>query len=80
MYINVFVSAFLGRNANIEAKDEDSCTPLLKAASYGRKQTVAVLLDHDANVEQIDSKGRTALHWAVKGNHASTAKVYANVP
>lgn len=63
------------RKADIEAKDEDSFTPLLTAASYGRTKIVDILLRHGADVEQVDHKGRTALHWAVKGNHKNTAVV-----
>lgn len=62
--------------ANIECKDHDSFTPLLTAASYGRTKIVGILLARQADVEQTDLNGRTALHWAVKANNKNTMQVH----
>jgi transient receptor potential cation channel subfamily A protein 1 len=67
------VEFLLDKDADIESKDEDSFTPLLTASSFGRTKVVEVLLQQNADVEQTDLNGRTALHWATKGNHKNTA-------
>lgn len=53
--------------ANIEAKDNDGCTPLhLSACVEGLPAAVSVLLRHGAEKDAIDNQGRSALHTAVE--------------
>jgi ankyrin repeat protein len=53
--------------ANVDATDKQFQTALMKATSYGLKQTVKVLIDHHANVNLRDANGRTALMHAAAG-------------
>lgn len=47
--------------------------PLLVAASHNHSEIIEILLDHGANVDQMDSSERTSLHLAVSnGNKEST--------
>lgn len=44
-------------------------TPLLVAASSGRQENVAALLDVGAKLDAVNDKGQGALHYAAsKGN------------
>ena len=47
--------------ANIEARDVDGSTPLIRAAGHGATDVVKVLLEKGANIEATDSGGDTAL-------------------
>lgn len=58
----------LAHGANIEHKDKKGCTSLILAASAGHAVTVAILLDHNANIEaQSDRTKDTALSLACSG-------------
>lgn len=50
-------------------------TPLIKAAMKGHTEVVRMLLDHGAMPSCKDSAGRTALDWAKRHGHTSTAEV-----
>ncbi len=57
--------AMMGANPKwITARDENSCTPLHDAATYGHRDAVKWLLDHGANVNAIAYNGFTPLHLA----------------
>jgi serine/threonine-protein phosphatase 6 regulatory ankyrin repeat subunit A/serine/threonine-protein phosphatase 6 regulatory ankyrin repeat subunit B len=45
--------------------DTEKTTPLQDAAALGNKDIVLCLLEHGADVDKQNSKGRTALHRAV---------------
>ena len=58
----------LAHGANIEHRDKKGCTPLILAASAGHAVTVAILLDHNADIEaQSDRTKDTALSLACSG-------------
>ena len=58
----------LAHGANIEHRDKKGCTPLILAASAGHAMTVAILLDHNADIEaQSDRTKDTALSLACSG-------------
>ncbi|KAH8803357.1 hypothetical protein F5884DRAFT_847191 [Xylogone sp. PMI_703] len=59
------VKVLLKRGADIESKDFDGKTPLLRAAIEGDKTVVELLLKNGANIESKDSSGKTPLSWAV---------------
>jgi ankyrin repeat protein len=56
-----------GGNIDTHSK-RDGGTPMHRAASAGRVEAIATLLDAGANVAAVDNVGRTPLHWA--GWHA----------
>ncbi|MCE9507770.1 MAG: ankyrin repeat domain-containing protein [Alphaproteobacteria bacterium] len=60
-------------------KTYDGYTPLTYAVNYGRPEIVTALLDHGVDVNQRDTKGRTALFYAVHSEprHPGMAKVLA---
>ena len=58
----------LAHGADIEHRDKKGCTPLILAASAGHAVTVAILLDHSADIEaQSDRTKDTALSLACSG-------------
>ncbi|KAK3943073.1 ankyrin repeat-containing domain protein [Diplogelasinospora grovesii] len=57
------------REATINAKDADGCTPLHLAANINRVSLIPALLDRGADLSICDAKGRTPLHT-----------LYASVP
>lgn len=57
----------LEAGANVNAADKEGQTALMKAAGYGFKQAIKVLIDHHADVNLKDASGRTALMHAAAG-------------
>lgn len=61
---------FLIKNkANIEAVDNQKCTPLLLAAKKGFTKSMDVLLRYGANIYAADARNWTALHFAAFNYH-----------
>jgi ankyrin repeat protein len=58
------VRMVLEHGADVNARTQDSLTPLLVAAIYGNIEVVRVLLEHGADVGTEDKEGRTPLHEA----------------
>lgn len=58
---------------NVEACD--GSTPLHIAARYGSITHIQWLLEKGANVNVIDSEGRSALHWAAANNNDSADEI-----
>lgn len=55
------VDLLIKHGADIEARDEEEATPLIRAAAFGQTGIVRALLDHGANVGAKDKYGNTAL-------------------
>jgi len=55
------VQLLVGHGADIEARDEEGATPLMRAAEFGQTGIVRALLEHGAKVEAKDKYGNTAL-------------------
>ncbi|HEV2613102.1 MAG TPA: Dot/Icm T4SS effector AnkH/LegA3 [Gammaproteobacteria bacterium] len=55
--------------------DEYGFRPLVEAAIANKKNIAELLLDHGAMVDQEDSTGRTALHWAVENSNAGLCEL-----
>ncbi|OGP59447.1 MAG: hypothetical protein A2V67_07510 [Deltaproteobacteria bacterium RBG_13_61_14] len=55
----------LGQGADVNARDEEGCTPLLWAVFAGEKDVVELLLARGADIRRANNDGETPLHWAV---------------
>ena len=55
---------------NVNCCDRNGCTGLMKASLNGHHDLVKALLGAGANVNARDALGQTALHYAVRGQHA----------
>ncbi|CAH1795593.1 unnamed protein product [Owenia fusiformis] len=58
--------------ADLNAKDIDNFTPLLCASWKGHSKTVRFLLDHGAQIAEVDCSLKTCLHWATECNNYET--------
>ncbi|KAL3452045.1 ankyrin repeat-containing domain protein [Aspergillus insuetus] len=54
------------QKADVNAFSQRGTTPLLLASFNGDSKVAMLLIDHGANVEARNKKGRTALHIAAK--------------
>ncbi|KAK8059090.1 Ankyrin-3 [Apiospora saccharicola] len=67
----------------VEDINVGSSTPLMEAAMNGNEDIASMLLKHDASVERVDAKKRTALHYAQIGkgsNVATLSKSFLDAP
>ncbi|RYP17992.1 hypothetical protein DL765_004211 [Monosporascus sp. GIB2] len=69
------ISALLEHQANIDAVDQDSKTPLLCAVHLGLDGLVSFLLDSGAGMELKDGYGRTALSLAATNGYEAIVKL-----
>jgi ankyrin repeat protein len=65
------VSFLLGQGAQADSRDEDGTTPFISACDKGHMGVVRLLLQHvgPEALQETDTKGRTALHFAAKWGH-----------
>jgi len=54
----------LAKGANVNARDEEGCTPLIWAVLAKNREVVDVLLAHGADVNCKNNQGETAIYWA----------------
>jgi len=54
----------LDQGADVNARDEDGCSPLLWAVLEGSEETVNLFLERGAEVNVSNLDGETPLHWA----------------
>ncbi len=66
------IELLIAKDADIEALDARSRTPLLHAATCRRSSAARCLLGHGANVLHKDVDGHTALHRAAASDRATT--------
>ena len=59
----------VARGADVHAQDNDNATPLHLASYHGRDEIAKLLLDHGANAQVKDNKGRSPLHEVSPGIH-----------
>lgn len=69
------VTDLLNRRANIEAVNEDGCTPLHEAAISGRVEIVQALLEGGASIDVKTKTGKTALCLAARKGHKDCIKL-----
>ena len=60
---------------DIDARDEDGKTALIRAAEEGDTETVEMLLDREADIEAKTNDGRTALMIAAIEGHTETVQL-----
>jgi hypothetical protein len=66
------VALLVQKGANVNARDSQDGTALLRAAgTYGTAQTVAALIAAGADVNAADRNGQTALMWAARWGDAA---------
>lgn len=56
-----------------EAFEIEEMTPLMEAASENDTDAISTLLDEGADVNEVDSEGSSALHWAVYSGQLDAA-------
>ena len=59
------VKQFLADGADVNARNEEECTPLHEAAFLGHKEIAELLIDKGAELNIKDDDGVTPLHMAV---------------
>ena len=65
----------LAQAANVNAKDDDGVTPLMRAAFAGAWVVAALLNRPEIEPSRVDRDlRRTALHWAVMGGDAAVVR------
>ncbi|OBS58701.1 hypothetical protein A6R68_10174, partial [Neotoma lepida] len=67
------VTLLLWYTCNIEARDRDESTALIKAAQRQHEECVKILLDKGADSNAVDASQNTALHYTVYNNDTSIA-------
>ena len=65
----------LANKAEVNAKNNQSITPLEEAAGSGQKAVGELLLASGANVNATDNYGGTPLHWAAYKGHKDMAEL-----
>ncbi|XP_076782058.1 uncharacterized protein LOC143439615 isoform X2 [Arvicanthis niloticus] len=71
----VVASLLIRWNCDIDLRDSDNCTALIKATQYGHEGCALILLDHGADPNPKDNHGNTALHYAVWQNKTSMVNI-----
>ena len=64
----------IDKRANINAKDNNGWTSLMKASAYGHIEIVQFLIDNGANINAKDNDGCTSLMWACNYGRIETAQ------
>ena len=80
----LLVKTSIAEGANVNCRGTNGLTPLLQTVSgatapfeAGRRQCVAFLLEHGAEVDAKDSDGRTALIHATRAGDLETVRLLA---
>jgi ankyrin repeat protein len=69
------VRLLLEHNADVNAKDDDGWTALLKAAENGHEAVVRPALEHNVNVNMKDDDKWTAPFRAAKNMHETVVRL-----
>ncbi len=59
----------------LEARDKDGKTLLIMASANGDVEMVDFLLEQDVSIKEMDSKGKTALDYAVESNNTEITEL-----
>ena len=60
------LSCLIKNGADVDARTNEECTPLMKASLNGHYNVVECLVKHGADVKLQDKNGDTALHYAIR--------------
>jgi ankyrin repeat protein len=72
--LGVFQILLRHRQTDINAADENGITPLMLAVKNNSQDMVEELLGNNAQVDLVDMRMKTALHWAACVNNTSAMK------
>ena len=72
---DAIINYFLSKGVSVDQADNDGNTPFMLAAGSNRDTaTVALLLSHTKNINQVNKKGLSPLAMAVKSNSAEVVQ------
>ena len=63
------------KDIRIDPADEQLCTPLSVAATYGNHNSVKLLLENGADVTRVDYQGQNVLHKAAREGNSEVVDV-----
>ena len=63
------------KDIEIDSSDEQLCTPLSIAATYGNHNCVKLLLENGADVTRVDYQGQNVLHKATRDGNSKVMDV-----
>ena len=64
----------VAQGANLNVKDQNGCTPLMKAASIGRMEMCQVLIENGVDPRDKDLEGQSSLEKAKIQNNIETER------
>ncbi|XP_027702621.1 ankyrin repeat domain-containing protein 7-like, partial [Vombatus ursinus] len=67
------VSLLVERKCNLNLRDNNSQTPLIKAVECQQEECATILLEHGADPNLVDANNNTALHYAASGRNTAIA-------
>lgn len=65
--------------ADIEARDELGCTPLMCASANGALHALRVLLQYGAQTDPVNNEGQRAIDLAVVNGHTDAERALRKV-
>ncbi|EAY08855.1 ankyrin repeat protein, putative [Trichomonas vaginalis G3] len=78
-HLSSLLEYLISKGADINAKDEDGCTPLHYAAGNNNKETAEILISNGADINAKNKDGSTPLHWAaIDGSKETTEILISN--
>lgn len=69
------VKQFIEKGINLDLRDSDDCTPLMRASIKGHTEIVKLLLDKGASIDLISNDEATALLYASANGHKEVVKL-----
>ena len=69
------INSFLLKHNEIDFFIKDKNTPLFYAIDIGDIKIVKLLIEYGANIHNVNSNLKTALHIAVEGNHVDVVRL-----
>lgn len=70
-----FIRYLYDRKINLNVKDSNQMTPLMKAAQLGNMNAVSTLLKLNADPDEVSKAGLTALMYATLGGHIDIVRM-----